>query len=156
MNRSQGRRRRQRRPLTRPATSPRYSLTLPPFFWRNHLRTGVAHARRASDAAPSGVPALRRIAVNLLKQERSCKLGVKSKRLKAGWDESYMLKVLNISDAFALSSEATACQVKFKDLRLNSYEIPQPGRATKCGKFCQFNLMFRQTVFNLQPDSFTD
>ncbi|HKG14576.1 MAG TPA: ISAs1 family transposase, partial [Pyrinomonadaceae bacterium] len=39
---------------------------------------------------------LRHIAVNLLKQERSCKLGVKSKRLKAGWDESYMLKVLNI------------------------------------------------------------
>jgi hypothetical protein len=34
--------------------------------------------------------------VNLLKQERSCKLGTKSKRLKAGWDESYMLKVLNI------------------------------------------------------------
>jgi len=39
---------------------------------------------------------LRHIAVNLLKQERSCKLGIKSKRLKAGWDESYMLKVLNI------------------------------------------------------------
>lgn len=39
---------------------------------------------------------LRHIALNLLKQERSCKLGIKSKRLKAGWDESYMLKVLNI------------------------------------------------------------
>jgi hypothetical protein len=39
---------------------------------------------------------LRHMAVNLLKQERSCKLGIKSKRLKAGWDESYMLKVLNI------------------------------------------------------------
>jgi hypothetical protein len=40
--------------------------------------------------------AKRHMAVNLLKQERSCKLGIKSKRLKAGWDESYMLKVLNI------------------------------------------------------------
>ncbi len=46
--------------------------------------------------APENLATLRHIAVNLLKQERSCKLGVKSKRLKAGWDESYMLKVLNI------------------------------------------------------------
>ncbi len=46
--------------------------------------------------APDNLVTLRHIAVNLLKQERSCKLGVKSKRLKAGWDEGYMLKVLNI------------------------------------------------------------
>ncbi len=46
--------------------------------------------------APENLATLRHIAVNLLKQERSCKLGIKSKRLKAGWDESYMLKVLNI------------------------------------------------------------
>jgi len=46
--------------------------------------------------APENLATLRHIAVNLLKQERSCKLGIKSKRLKAGWDESYMFKVLNI------------------------------------------------------------
>ncbi len=46
--------------------------------------------------APENLATLRHIAVNLLKQERSCKPGVKSKWLKAGWDESYMLKVLNI------------------------------------------------------------
>jgi predicted transposase YbfD/YdcC len=52
-------------------------------------RTRIGHA-------PENLVTLRHMAVNLLKQERSCKLGVKSKRLKAGWDESYMLKVLNI------------------------------------------------------------
>src|SRR5215216_3590174 len=58
-------------------------------FREDACRTRTAHA-------PENLATLRHIAVNLLKQERSCKLGVKSKRLKAGWDESYMLKVLNI------------------------------------------------------------
>ena len=52
--------------------------------------------RTRTGNAPENLATLRHIAVNLLQQERSCKLGVKSKRLKAGWDESYMLKVLNI------------------------------------------------------------
>lgn len=52
--------------------------------------------RTRSGHAPENLATLRHMAVNLLKQERSCKLGIKSKRLKAGWDESYMLKVLNI------------------------------------------------------------
>jgi predicted transposase YbfD/YdcC len=58
-------------------------------FHEDGCRTRTGHA-------PENLATLRHMAVNLLKQERSCKLGVKSKRLKAGWDESYMLKVLNI------------------------------------------------------------
>lgn len=38
---------------------------------------------------------LRHIALNLLKQEKSCKRSVKGKRLLAGWDEDYLFKVLS-------------------------------------------------------------
>jgi hypothetical protein len=34
------------------------------------------------------------MAVNLLKQERSAKVGIKNKRLKAAWAERHLLKVL--------------------------------------------------------------
>ena len=44
--------------------------------------------------APENLALLRHIAVNLLNQEKTAKLGVKNKRLKAGWDESYLAKLL--------------------------------------------------------------
>jgi len=34
--------------------------------------------------------------LNLLKNEKSTKVGVKSRRLKAGWDNHYLIKVLNL------------------------------------------------------------
>ena len=37
---------------------------------------------------------IRHIALNLVKSEKTVKVGVKNKRLKAGWDEDYLLKIV--------------------------------------------------------------
>lgn len=37
---------------------------------------------------------LRRIALNLLKKEKTDKTGVETKRLRAGWDNNYLKKVI--------------------------------------------------------------
>ena len=34
------------------------------------------------------------VALSLLRQEKTCKLGVKNKRLKAGWDDDYLIRVV--------------------------------------------------------------
>ena len=55
-----------------------------------------AACRSRTGHAPAHLATLRHRAVNLLQQARCCKLGVKRKRRKAGSDEGYRLKVLNI------------------------------------------------------------
>lgn len=46
--------------------------------------------------ASENLSTIRRIALNLLKQEKTLKRGIETKRLKAGWDQDYLLKVLQI------------------------------------------------------------
>jgi predicted transposase YbfD/YdcC len=58
------------------------------------FREDECQIREAQSAA--NLAAIRHIGLNLLKQEKSCRLGIKSKRKKAGWDESYLLKVLKM------------------------------------------------------------
>jgi len=38
---------------------------------------------------PEHLAILRQMALNVLKQERTAKVGIKTKRLKAGWEEAY-------------------------------------------------------------------
>ena len=51
-------------------------------------------SRARQGASATNLVVLRHIALNLLKQEQTAKIGIKNKRLKAGWDERYLLKVI--------------------------------------------------------------
>jgi predicted transposase YbfD/YdcC len=44
--------------------------------------------------APENFAVLRHIALNMIKRETSLKKSIKSRRLRAGWDNDYLLKVL--------------------------------------------------------------
>jgi len=57
-------------------------------FKEDDCRVRVGHA-------PENLALVRKITHNLLQQETTVKRGVKTKRLKAGWSEAYLLKVLN-------------------------------------------------------------
>jgi hypothetical protein len=48
---------------------------------------------RKGNGAPN-LAVLRHIALNLLRQETALRVGVKAKRLRAGWDNDYLLRVL--------------------------------------------------------------
>lgn len=56
-------------------------------FDEDHCRVRIGHAAE-------NMALLRKIALNLIKNEKTCKRGLAAKRLKAGWSHDYLLKVL--------------------------------------------------------------
>jgi predicted transposase YbfD/YdcC len=64
------------------------------FHWVLDIAFREDDSRVRKDHAPRNLALLRRLALNLLKQESSLKVGIKAKRLRAGWDAPYLLKVL--------------------------------------------------------------
>jgi predicted transposase YbfD/YdcC len=53
-------------------------------------------SRVRKDHAPENLAIIRRIALNLLRKEKTAKGGIQAKRLQCAWDENYFLKVLSI------------------------------------------------------------
>ena len=58
-------------------------------FREDHNRTRTGHA-------PRNLATLRRLALQMLTQEKSHKKGIACKRKTAGWDHGYLMKVLNV------------------------------------------------------------
>ena len=53
-------------------------------------------SRARTGYAAENLATLRRLALNLLKREKTKKRGLKGKRLAAGWDHAYLLRILGI------------------------------------------------------------
>lgn len=64
------------------------------FHWVLDIAFREDESRVRKDHAPRNLALLRRLALNLLSHETSLNVGVKAKRLRAGWDPPYLLKVL--------------------------------------------------------------
>lgn len=52
------------------------------------------HAQNNSGHSAENLSILRRISLNLLKMDKTLKIGVKGKRLNAGWDEAYLMRLI--------------------------------------------------------------
>jgi predicted transposase YbfD/YdcC len=51
-------------------------------------------SRIRKDHAPANLALIRHIALNLLRHDSSAQVGIKAKRLKAGWDNDYLSRIL--------------------------------------------------------------
>jgi predicted transposase YbfD/YdcC len=64
--------------------------------WSLDVSFGEDNCRIRKGFGAENVSRLRRIALNLLKNEKTAKCGIKIKQHKAGWDEKYLQKILGI------------------------------------------------------------
>lgn len=64
--------------------------------WQLDVSFNEDQNRLRSGFAAQNIALINKIALNLLKNEKTVKVGIKSKRLKAGWDNAYLMKVLTV------------------------------------------------------------
>lgn len=62
--------------------------------WQLDVTFGEDQCRVRKGHADANLSVLRRTALSLLKNEKSAKIGVKNKRLNAGWNDNYLEKVV--------------------------------------------------------------
>ena len=60
------------------------------------VQMGEDQSRARAGHAAQNLGTLRRLALNLLKREQTKKRGIKGKQKNAGWDHSYLLKLLGV------------------------------------------------------------
>lgn len=65
-----------------------------PLHWVLDVAFREDECRIRTGHAPENFTLLRHLALSALNQEKTAKVGVKNKRLRAGWDDDYLLKVL--------------------------------------------------------------
>jgi predicted transposase YbfD/YdcC len=63
--------------------------------WVLDMAFNEDQSRLHKDHGAENFAVIRHIALNLLRNERTAKVGMKAKRLKAGWDDAYLFKVLS-------------------------------------------------------------
>jgi len=64
------------------------------FHWVLDIAFREDESRIRKDHAPQNMALLRHLALNLLKQDTSVKVGIAAKRKMAGWDNDYLLNVI--------------------------------------------------------------
>ena len=64
--------------------------------WRLDVQMGEDQSRVRAGHAAHNLGTLRRLALNLLQREQTKKRGIKGKQKNAGWDHTYLLKLLGV------------------------------------------------------------
>ena len=64
--------------------------------WLLDMQMGEDQSRARAGHAAQNLGTLRRLALNLLKRETTKKRGIKGRQKNAGWDHSYLLKLLGV------------------------------------------------------------
>ena len=63
--------------------------------WQLDVSFGEDQSRMRKGHSAENFSVVRHIALNILRQDQTTRLGLKNRRLKAGWDERYLANILN-------------------------------------------------------------